>query len=305
MVAANTCMCEKVGRRLGVFEMHAPYILTGTARPERNRAFSCVVFHAGLRSEYVTSLAHMLTGRFAVLFPENIGGDMSETEPRRHWLDYVGVWVALFAAVGSLLGAGASWYQFKASREQLQSMKFDQRPWVSLDMQSEGPLVRDENNGMAYTFAYSVNNVGHSPAFNVMFTATMIRLADPVERPAPASGYSYLEPTAALRGAVTQTCHENDVARAQGMGEVLFPNVVRNLRWKAHSPGPARGYVPGFAVVACVSYQFSGDPTVHKTVRVFDLLPQAYGKMIDLDVSGGDPIEVAFIQQPVEGFSAD
>lgn len=230
---------------------------------------------------------------------------MSGSETSRHWLDYVAVWVALFAAIGSLLGAGASWYQFKASREQLLSMKFDQRPWISLDMQPEGPLVRDENNGMAYTFGYSLNNVGRSPAFNVIFTATMTPLADPMGTPPPASGFSYPEPVAAIRRATANTCQTNDDARAQGIGEVMFPGAVRNLRWKAHSPRPAKGFVPGFAVVACVSYQFSGDRVVHKTVRVFDLEPREYGRMIHLDASGGDPIEVVFVPQQVEGFSAD
>ena len=230
---------------------------------------------------------------------------MSERETKKHWLDYVAAWVALCAAIGSLLGAGASWYQFKASRDQLQSMKFDQRPWISLEMQPEGPLVRDENNGLAYTFGDSLNNVGRSPAFNVMFTATMMPLADPKERPPASGGFSYPEPVAALRRAIAQTCHENDVARAQRMGEVMFPNAVQNLRWKAHSPGPAKGFVPGFAVVACVEYQFSGDPAVHETVRVFDLAPREYGKMIHLDASSGDPPELVFFPHPVEGFSAD
>lgn len=230
---------------------------------------------------------------------------MSGRETKRHWLDYVAAWVAACAAIGSLLGAGASWYQFKASRDQLQSMKFDQRPWISLEMQPEGPLVRDENNGLAYTFAYSLNNVGRSPAFNVMFTALMMPLADRKETGPASGGFSYPEPVAARRRTVAQTCQENDVARAQGMGEVLFPNAAQNRRWKAHSPGPARGWVPGFAVVACVEYQFSGDPTVHKTVRVFDLMPREYGKMIHLDASNGDTQELVFFPHPVEGFSAD
>ena len=124
-------------------------------------------------------------------------------------------------------------------------------------------------------------------------------------RPPASGGFSYPEPVAALRRAIAQTCHENDVARAQRMGEVMFPNAVQNLRWKAHSPGPAKGFVPGFAVVACVEYQFSGDPAVHETVRVFDLAPREYGKMIHLDASSGDPPELVFFPHPVEGFSAD
>jgi hypothetical protein len=93
---------------------------------------------------------------------------MSERETKKHWLDYVAAWVALCAAIGSLLGAGASWYQFKASRDQLQSMKFDQRPWISLEMQPEGPLVRDENNGLAYTFGYSLSRTSRNQTGNTM-----------------------------------------------------------------------------------------------------------------------------------------
>jgi len=230
---------------------------------------------------------------------------MSEREAKKHWLDYVAAWVALCAAIGSLLGAGASWYQFKASRDQLQSMKFDQRPWISLEMQPEGPLARDENNGLAYTFGYSLSNVGRSPAFNVMFTATMMPLADPIEGPPTSGGFSYPEPVAALQRAIAQVCNANTDARAQGMGEVMFPGAAQNLRWKAHSTGADKGFVPGFAVVACVEYQFSGDPAVHKTVRVFDLVPRGYGKMIRLSASSGDPTELVFIRHQIAGFSAD
>jgi hypothetical protein len=230
---------------------------------------------------------------------------MSERETKKHWLDYVAAWVALFAAIGSVFGAGASWYQFKASREQLQAMKFDQRPWISLEMQPEGPLVRDENNGMAYTFGYRLNNVGRSPAFNVMFTATMMPLANPQERPPAFGGFSYPEPNEALRRTVAQACQADAFARAQGMGEVMFPTAVQNLRWKAHSQGPAKGFVPGFAIVACVEYQFSGDPTVHKTVRVFDLEPREHGKMIHLNAFDGALQELVFFPHPIEGFSAD
>lgn len=57
--------------------------------------------------------------------------------------------------------------------------------------------------------------------------------------------------------------------------------------------------------MACVAYQFSGDPAVHKTERVFDLKPREYGKRIHLDSSNGDPPKLVFSPQLVDGFSAD
>ena len=229
---------------------------------------------------------------------------MSGAKTNKHWLDYVAVWVSCFAAIGALFGAGASWYQFKSSREQLQSMKFDQRPWISLEMQSAGPLDRDDK-GWMYTFAYNLNNVGRSPAFNVMFTANMIPLAEPIDTPPASGAFSFPEPTVAIRRAVKETCDANSDARAQGMGEILFPNAIQNLRLKAHSQSPTTGFIPGFAVVACVTYQFSGDSTIHRTVRVFDLERRDYGQMIHEDDYGVVPQDLVFVPHMVEGFSAD
>jgi len=229
---------------------------------------------------------------------------MSGRETKKHWLDYVTVWVALFAAIGSLGGAGASWYQFQASREQLQSMKFDQRPWISLAMQPEGPLDRDDK-GWAYTFGYNLDNLGRSPAFNVIFTAKMIPLAEPIDTLPASGGFSFPEPTAAIRRAVEETCDANKDARSQGMGDILFPNAVKNLRWKALSQIPTTGFIPGLAVVACVTYQFSGDNALHKTVRVFDLERRGYGQMIHVEADGIVPQDLVFVPHMVEGFSAD
>ena len=230
---------------------------------------------------------------------------MAEVDVKKHWLDYLAAWVAVFAAVGSRFGATASWYQFRASKDQLQSMRFDQRPWISLEMSPEGPLVRDESDGFAYTFGYSLSNVGRSPASKVMFTATLLPLADPQESPPVKGGFSYPDPSTALRRARVETCKANEEARVAGMGSVIFPNSTQNLRWKAHSPKLKRGFVPGFAVVACVEYQISGDTEIHRTVRVFELTAREYGKMIDLGTSDSGPTKLVFFPHPVEGFFAD
>jgi len=73
-------------------------------------------------------------------------------------------------------------------------------------MQLEGPLVRGESNGLAYTCAYSLNNVGRSPAFKVMFTVAMMPLADPKATGPASDSFSYPEPVAALRRTIAQTC---------------------------------------------------------------------------------------------------
>lgn len=222
----------------------------------------------------------------------------------KSWLDYVAVWVALFAAIGSLLGAAASWYQFKASRDQLLAMKFDQRPWISLDLTPSGPLDRDVN-GWGYTLGYTMVNVGRSPAFNVNFTANMIPLADAVDVPPAGNGFAFPEPTAAIRRKVDEMCAAGNDARSQGMGEIIFPSVSVTRRWRATSPTPEGGYVPGFAVVACLTYQFSGDTSVHRTVRVFDLTRVQYGEMIHLAVENDAPQQLTFFPHPIEGFTAD
>ena len=65
----------------------------------------------------------------------------------------------------------------EAALKQIDLMKTDQRPWISLDMLPEGPLVRDVN-GWNFIVRYTLNNAGKSPAFNVDFIAVMVPLAE-------------------------------------------------------------------------------------------------------------------------------
>ncbi|WGS49822.1 hypothetical protein LFL96_19060 [Paraburkholderia sp. D15] len=183
-------------------------------------------------------------------------------------------------------------------------MKFDQRPWVSLDLKPQGPFEKDDS-GWVYTFAYDLSNVGRSPAFNVVFSSMMIPMAPPFDAPPPSSGYSYPDPSAAVRRAIKDTCQQNEALRARGVGDILFPNSQQNLHWKAHSQVSTKGYLPALAVVACVSYQFSGDPAVHETVRVFDLERRDYGQTIHVDDFGILPQDLVFFPYLIDGFSAN
>lgn len=172
--------------------------------------------------------------------------------------------------------------QAKISQRQTKLMESEQRPWVSLDMQPEGPLTRDIN-GWNFIVKYALNNVGRSPAVDVSFVAKMIPWGDPQPKPPDPPGFATGIPTKSVDALVETVCGDFLQGKTVGWGEIMFPNVPQNKRWKANTDRPiGPGFIPGFIIVGCATYRFVDDPVVHRTVRIFDLERRAYGQMIDL-----------------------
>lgn len=217
----------------------------------------------------------------------------------RDWLTATSGWAQLIA-VG--LAAYYAFGQLTVMRGQLEATEADQRPWISLDMQAEGPLIRD-SSGWNFNVKYTLNNVGKSPAFGVDFIAIMVPLGVAQPNPPPPQGFSYGMPTKVVDAAVETACEEQ--LRLPGYGEIMFPGVPQNKRWKPHSDPVGAGFIPGFAIIGCATYKFVDDTVIHRTVRIFDLEKLAYGQMVDLATEKTATDDLAFFPHPENGSRAN
>ncbi|MPW17855.1 hypothetical protein GCT13_13130 [Paraburkholderia sp. CNPSo 3157] len=226
------------------------------------------------------------------------------TAPRKHLLDYVTVLVAVFAAAVSAFSALATWYQYRASRDQLAAMKSDQRAWISLDLEESGPLDHG-SQGWTYVFNYKLTNVGRSPASGLTLTAEMIPLAPPFTKDPGTQGFSYPEPIARIHDATEEMCEASLRDARTGFADGLFPNGEKRGKWRVRDNSPGDAYLAGFAVVACVTYKNAGDPEVHRTARVFTLENHDVAKPIHIGDDGIVFQGFDFAPYPLDGWIAD
>lgn len=195
------------------------------------------------------------------------------------WIELAFTFAIMVATIVNVCVAVRQW---DVANGQLAVMRADQRPWISLDIEPEGPLIRDGND-WSFIVKYTINNVGKSPAFDVDFLAVMISLAAPQSIAPPPQGFSYGPPTKAVDTAVETACEEQQMFG--NPGSIFFPSAPQTNRWKAHGGNPRVGFIPGFSIVGCVTYRFTNEPIRHRTVRIFDLEMRAYGQMIDLSAT--------------------
>jgi hypothetical protein len=188
---------------------------------------------------------------------------------------------------------------------QLALMEADQRPWIALEMQLDDPLTNDAS-GSHLIVKYTLNNVGKSPAVAVDFMATMIPWGDRQPNPPPPPGYSVTIPTEAINTAVETICSAQDAWRSNGSGDIMFPNIpLQNRSWRISSGPNGPGFLPGFFIIGCATYKFVNDPTIHRTIRVYELGTRAYGQMIDLSEETILTTDLAFIARRQNGSRAN
>src|SRR5471032_346758 len=130
---------------------------------------------------------------------------------------------AAIAAVAAVIAALIYNNQLSVMQGQLDVMRADQRPWVSLSMQADGPLVQDAN-GWTFLIKYSVTSVGKSPAANVDFVATMIPWGPPLpERPPAGAPSSFLMPDADVHAAIETACNfMQGLGAPRDFGQLMF-----------------------------------------------------------------------------------
>jgi len=192
------------------------------------------------------------------------------------------VFTAVIATTG-VIGAFIFNNQLSVMQGQLDAMRADQRPWVSLSMQADGPLVHD-GNGWNFLIKYSLTNAGKSPAGDVDFLATMI----PWGLPQPNNDglpKQFPDVTADVHTATENICNTMQAFRASGgSGQVMFPGEQQGQQFRVHPNGPisGQGFVRDFIVIGCATYKFLGDPVTHRTVRIIEVSKNTYGQLIDL-----------------------
>lgn len=237
-----------------------------------------------------------------------------EAEERRHWT--IQNWTQSIVAVVSALGFfGAvitvylsyrafreSQRQANAAQVQVKIMQDEQRPWISLDMQPEGPLTRD-SNGWNFIVKYALNNVGKSPAFDVDFHTAMIPSGSVQQDSLPREVRSHT-PSGAVDDAVKKTCSMMK-QNFPGYGEVMFPGIQQILRYKPRSEPVGPGFIPGFVIIGCATYKFADDSKVHETVRIFELTKRTYGEMVDLNAESIAADDLAFFPHRGNGSRAN
>ncbi len=198
--------------------------------------------------------------------------------------------VAITGVVGTIIFNN----QLSVMQGQLDVMRTEQRPWISLSMQVDGPLVHD-GNGWNLLIKYGAVNVGKSPAFDVDFLATMIPWGPPQPRN-DGSPTTFPDVAADVHAATEKICNAMETFRASGSsGRILFPTEEQGQQFRVHPSGPinGEGFIRDFIVIGCATYRFPNDPETHRTVRIIDVSKSAYGELINL---GGETI-------PLEGLS--
>ena len=219
----------------------------------------------------------------------------------KHWLDYLLAFIAACSAGTVAFSANQAKHQLEESKAQLAAVKADQRPWISLDVLPAGPLSHD-NHGWAFPFTYKIQNVGKSVATNVTFFYRMVPVVPPLDRD-PGLGFVYkpAEPTAQT---VDTVCADASGSVKDGFGDIVFPGEKWGGPDTARSNAPGNGYFPGFVLVTCATYSFSGEIGVHKTMRAYLLTASGALATIHIDHDGPYPQPFSFIRHPIHGATA-
>lgn len=166
-------------------------------------------------------------------------------------------------------------------RGQLDAMEADRRPWISLDMQADGPLIHDAL-GWRLIINYTLKNIGKSPADDVDFLAFMI----PWDKPRPNNDGSAKEldtPTSSIKSFTSDACKESDTFKAIDLGQIMFPDESWKKQWMVNDAHTiiGTGFSAHFIIIGCVTYKFLNDSVEHRTVKLFGVGKKDY-KLIDI-----------------------
>ena len=197
----------------------------------------------------------------------------AESKAKPHWGEIATL--IILAVVGAfqigIYFKQASIMQTQAdiAQQQVKLTEADQRPWISLDMAAEGPLLRD-TYGRNFNVRYTLNNVGKSPGFNVDFIAVLMSLGKVQKTQPPPPGFSYGEPSKdAMDVIVKNTC--DGLNLLPGSGRHHVSKRPTNQEMETARRHQKKGFIPGFLIIGCVVYQFADDAMRHHTARIYEL----------------------------------
>jgi hypothetical protein len=202
------------------------------------------------------------------------------------------------------------YWQYSAIKGQLDEMRDEQRPWVSVDPKDglgiSQPLTFKDAMGVGFRVAYKLRNTGKSPALHVRFQAKIVFL--------PMKESSVIE----ISRSQDRFCEPIRNIADEFYDNIVFPGDEIGGDWplgasqsdvnaslKTRDSGPFRhpGFVTPYAII-CIDYQLSPKTSNHFQTRYAFLLgiPQSNGTIIgDLKPEGTQPdVRLVFFSQSAE-----
>lgn len=176
-----------------------------------------------------------------------------------------------------------------------QALVATQRPWISADVRTAGPLFFD-NNGAGIMLKITLKNTGHTPATNVLpFPVMFVREPQPMN-------------VLAIQKRRCSTVR-HPPRPSGGPGYTLFPDYVID---EYNTPSMARDEIEGARLIApfiiiCINYQFTFSDESHQTAAMYSLVrldPAHPGQAFAINPRGG-PVPAASLQLIPMGSYAD
>ena len=158
------------------------------------------------------------------------------------------------------------------------------RPWISVRVELESPLKFSPPNGWQITVAYTLSNVGHSPAASTDVVANMIPFVMTTWPVDSLNGRNVADmPTlgTTTREELDKLCTQvMEMSRARaGFGRTIFPGDELKGTHTIHGHPPLfekamelePAYSGQFHLIFCVGYGSTFDDTPHVTAKAFTI----------------------------------
>ena len=219
---------------------------------------------------------------------------------KKHWLDYMTAGFALVAAIGSISAAFVGLLQWSVMSGQLESMRLDQRAWISFTMEIKDDL-RFDDAGAEVGITLQLHDTGRVPATKVV---PMLSLYP--EEPGKSVGDISREPFCAGIG-------KSQLEQVVFPGEAKpFPVQATTKGWTPNNEskhGRAITHPVQLIISGCIRYQSGADPTLHCTGIFAMLMPTLMwdNNPFVLDPTKRDyvPTELHLMELPVHEYADD
>jgi len=198
--------------------------------------------------------------------------------------------IAFFALCSVIVG----WFQWNAINGQLDEMREEQRPWISVKITGPASALQIVGGELRLHVNYRLENVGKLPATRVFFYATIVPEIDAAD----------------FREALKDSCnHFIDMMNKSNTsaGVTLFPNQTTESGFGMDEVLAAKFTTSGTTAVSafvpvCAVYRFKGDGGIfHYTPAAYILVTQTSTGILNVDVAhipvGGIDVEIRPLAQ--------
>jgi hypothetical protein len=193
------------------------------------------------------------------------------------------------------------WTTLRSVRVAEQALVMAERPWLACDVTMRSPLTYDEQGSLTLAFAYTVSNLGKTPAMRVTVDSRLV---------APAIGVDE-----AFSIARSQKLYANEIRKRKFifLDHVIFPGRNHQWNWRLYKQKEELNRVTekvggaiSLTLIGIVSYQSTFDPKRHHTWFAYDIRRNEKGQPL-ININEGDiPIGgLAFQHSPSAEWFAD